>query len=77
MSLHQCLYKYDIEEKFFQRIIDIVKFIGKRRLSYRDDKLEAAYSLEDMSEDHGNFLELVVLLSKYYINLKDHLKICI
>jgi hypothetical protein len=30
-----------------------------------------------MSVDHGNFLELVVLLSKYDINLKDHLKDCI
>jgi hypothetical protein len=39
----------------------------KRGLSYGGDKLEAAYSLENMSVDHGNFLELVVILSKYDI----------
>ena len=60
-----------------QRIIDIVKFIGKLGLSYRIDKLQAAYSLKDMSVDHGNFLELFVHLSKYGIDLKDHLKDCI
>jgi hypothetical protein len=39
----------------------------KRGLSYGGDKLEAAYSLENMSVDHGNFLELVAILSKYDI----------
>ncbi|GLV33262.1 hypothetical protein CBL_08430 [Carabus blaptoides fortunei] len=73
------VYRAQIRKRreILQRIIDIVKFIGKRGLSYRGDKLEAAYSLEDMSTDHGNFLELVVLLSKYDMNLKDHLKDCI
>jgi hypothetical protein len=75
MSLHRAHVRK--RREILQRIIDIVKFIGKRGLSYRGDKLEAAYSLENMSVDHGNFLELVVLLSKYDINLKDHLKDCI
>ena len=30
-----------------------------------------------MSVDHGNVLELIVLLSKYDIHLKDYLKDCI
>lgn len=40
-----------------QRIVDTVKLIGKRGLSYRVNKLEAAYCLKDISVDHGNFLE--------------------
>ncbi|GLV34065.1 hypothetical protein CBL_05085 [Carabus blaptoides fortunei] len=75
MSVHRAQIRK--RREILQRIIDIVKFIGKRGLSYRGDKLEAAYSLEDMSTDHGNFLELVVLPSKYDMNLKDHLKDCI
>ncbi|GLV42880.1 hypothetical protein CBL_09960 [Carabus blaptoides fortunei] len=75
MSVHRAQIRK--RKEILQRIIDIVKFIGKRGLSYRGDKLEAAYSLEDMSTDHGNFLELVVLLSKYDMNLKDHLEDCI
>jgi hypothetical protein len=67
----KCLYtehKYLRKRReIFQRIIDIVKFIGKPGLSYGGDKLEAVYSLENMSIDHRNFLELVVIVSKYDI----------
>lgn len=54
-----------------ERIIEVVKFIGKRCLSYRG-KDEAAYSLENEEIDHGNFLELILLLSKYDSCLQQH-----
>jgi hypothetical protein len=37
-----------------KRLIDIITFIGRQGLSYRD-KDEAAYNLEDRSVNHGNF----------------------
>lgn len=56
-----------------ERIIDIIKFIGKRCLSYRG-KAEASYTLENEDIDHGNFLELILLLSKYDICLQQHVQ---
>jgi len=44
-----------------QRLIDIVKLIGKRGLSYRGAKnAKAAYTLNDSSLDHGNVLEIIL-----------------
>ena len=54
-----------------ERIVDIVKVIGKRGLSYRGTQFEAAYTLDDMSIDHGTFLELVILLGKYDVCMKE------
>ncbi|KAF0696605.1 Zinc finger MYM-type protein 1, partial [Aphis craccivora] len=59
-------------KKIFKRIIDCIIFIGKRGLSYRGNKFEAAYSLNNL-HDHGNFLELLLLLSNYDPVIKDHL----
>lgn len=56
-----------------ERVIDVIKLIGKRGLSYRGKDAEAAYSLDDPHIDHGNFLELIILLSKYEPLLKRHL----
>lgn len=57
----------------FQRLIDTVKLIGKRGLSYRGAKnSEAAYTLNDPTLDHGNFLEIILLLAKYDPLLKQH-----
>lgn len=58
--------------EIFKRIIDSVMFIGKRGLSYRGNKFEAAYSLNSL-HDHGNFLELLLFLSNYDSVIKDHL----
>jgi len=55
------------------RLIDVIKLIGKRGLSYRGKTNEAAYSLDDSSLDHGNFLEITLLISKYDSLLKSHL----
>ena len=48
-------------------VVDIVKVIG----SYRGMPSEAVYTLEDTSIDHGNFLEMIILLGKYDVCLKD------
>lgn len=56
-----------------QRVIDIITLIGKRGLSYRGKTHEAAYTLDDRSLDHGNFLEMLILLSKYDVVLHDHI----
>lgn len=43
------------------RIIETIKLIGKRGLSYRGSgNSEAAYNLFDETIDHGNFLELLI-----------------
>lgn len=54
-------------------IIDVVKLIGKRGLSYRGKSNEAAYTLKDENLDHGIFLEIITLLGKYDSTLKSHL----
>lgn len=54
------------------RLIEIIKLIGKRGLSYRGQKCEAAYTLNDSNLDHGNFLEMVLLVSKFDPKLKGH-----
>ena len=51
--------------------------LGKRGLSYRQVENEAAYTLDDNTIDHGNFLELILLLGKYDVCLKEHLDDCI
>ncbi|CAH0549851.1 unnamed protein product [Brassicogethes aeneus] len=57
------------------RVIDVIKLISKRGLSYRGKTNEAAYTLDSENEhkDHGTFLEIILLLSKYDIVLKNHL----
>jgi hypothetical protein len=55
------------------RIIEIIKLIGKRGLSYRGQKCEAAYTLNYCNLDHGNFLEMVILISKFDPTLQGHL----
>lgn len=58
-------------------IIEMVKVIGRRGLSYQGDKSEAAYTLENDAANHGTFLELVLLLSKFDICLQTHVNSCI
>lgn len=60
-------------------VINVIKVISKHGLSYRGDKPrdESAYSLEDLTLDHGIFLELILLLSKYDACLQGHVSECI
>lgn len=60
-----------------ERVVNIVKLIGKRTLSYRGNKSEAAHSLADMLVDHGNFLDILLLLSKYDSCWQQHVQECI
>lgn len=36
-----------------ERMINVIKVISKRGLSYRDDKHKCAYSIEEFTLDHG------------------------
>lgn len=58
-------------------IVNVVKVIGKRGLSYQGSEFEAAYTLEDHSLDHGNFLKMILLLGLYDSCLQQHLTECI
>ncbi|XP_022182782.1 uncharacterized protein LOC111042460 [Myzus persicae] len=58
--------------QILQRVIDIVKLIGKRGLSYRAHRNESALSLNNPILDHGNFLDILLLLKKYDIVLNEH-----
>lgn len=72
--------RYEMVKKkrqVLERVIDIVKLIGKRGLSYRGSIHEAAYTLDDPSLDHGNFLEILLLIKKIDVVLSDHLDNCI
>lgn len=45
-----------------QRLIDIFLFVGKQGIAYRGKTGEGAHSLDSL-ENHGNFLELVMLIA--------------
>lgn len=63
--------------QIFERIIAVVKLIGKRGLSYRGKNNEAAYCLNDSNLDHGNFLEIMILLSKYDPVICEHFNVIV
>lgn len=42
-------------------VVEVLKVIGKRGLSYREVENEAAYMLDIDSIDHGDFLEMITL----------------
>ena len=73
---HSSIRKKEIENRrqVLFRIIDIIKLIGKRGLSYRGKTNEAIYTLDNPTLDHGNFLEMILLMSKYDPVLKAHLE---
>lgn len=49
----------------------------ERGLSYRGTQSEVTYALEDSSIDHGNFLELIIVLGKYDVCTKENFTECI
>jgi hypothetical protein len=59
-----------------ERIIETIKIIDKRGLSYRDAN-EAAYTLNNDSLDHGNLFEILMLISKFDPVLNNHVRNCI
>lgn len=74
MSL--CAEQVKKKRQVMERIVDVVKVIGKCGLRYRGDKEETGYSLENLAVNHGNILELIILLSKYDICLQQHVNTC-
>lgn len=59
--------------QIIERIIDVIKLIGKRGLSYQSHRNESTLSLLDPVADHGNFLDIILLLKKYDIVLSEHI----
>jgi hypothetical protein len=59
--------------ELLKRIIDVVKLIGKRGLSYRGHRNESSFTLNSLELDHGNFLEMILLLGKYDPVMQQHL----
>lgn len=53
--------------------VEVVRVIGKRGLSYRQEENEAAYALDDDGLDHGIFLKRIISLGKYDVCLTEHL----
>ena len=61
--------------QFLDRVVSVVKMIGKWRTSYRGTgSLEAVSTLCDEKVDHGTFLETALLLATYDSILKCHLE---
>lgn len=60
--------------KVLVRVIETIKLIGKRGLSYRGKRNESGYTLHDENKDHGNFLEILRLIGKFDPTLQIHLE---
>lgn len=69
-------YKEVIERhKILERIIETIKCIGKNSISQRSHRNETSYFLEnDRLVSHGNFLEILCLLSKFEDVLRNHIE---
>ena len=67
-------HKQEVLEKrsIFLKIIEVLKLLGKQGLPFRGTT-EAACSLKDDTLNHGNFLEIIHLLSKYDKVLANHI----
>ncbi|XP_050065497.1 uncharacterized protein LOC126554459 [Aphis gossypii] len=59
-------------QKVLERIIETIKTIGKRGMSYRGTQSEVSQSLSNTNIDHGTSLELILLISKFDPILKSH-----
>lgn len=71
--LHKKKIEVTKNRNILQRVIYVVKLIGKRGLSYRGHRNEGADSLNDSTLDHGNFLDILLLLKKYDVVLCEHI----
>ena len=62
-------------KQILDRIVSIMKMVGKRGTSYRGTgSSEAVSALCDEKVNHGTFLETVLFLEKYDNILKCHLE---
>jgi len=60
-----------------ERVIDVVKLISKRVLSYRGNKYVVVYCLEDLSLDHGKYFINHSFIKKNDVVLNEHLDLVI
>lgn len=72
-QMHQQREEVKKNRQVLDRIIEVCKVIGKRGLSVRGKRNEAAYFLKDPTLDHGTFLEMIILISKYDAVLNEHI----
>ena len=56
-----------------ERIIDIIKVIGKQGLAYRGKRNERASDLTKSDINQGNFLKIVKLVAQYDSVLRCHI----
>lgn len=70
--LAQARSEVEARREILKRIIEIAKLIAKSLLSFRGHSHESSSDLDDDTFDHGNFLELVLLLAKFDPVLKEH-----
>jgi hypothetical protein len=70
------LREVQINRNILEHIIGTIKMIEKRNLSYRGAN-EVAYTLDNYSLDHGNLLEILMLISKFDPVLNNHVQNCI
>lgn len=65
----------EMNRNVLDAILNILKFISRQGLGFRGKRNEAIGDLNN-NGNHGNFLELVKLVSMYNPNLKTHLTNC-
>ena len=63
----------ELKQKDVEHLMDIIVFIGRQSLMYHATE-ETAADLNRTNGNHGNFLELVLLLSKYDQILQNHVR---
>jgi len=62
--------KVEKKRDVVQKLIRIILFLGKQGLAYRGKRHEAAH---EENFNHGNYMELVKLISEFDIALKEHI----
>lgn len=62
---------------FLLGIIEGIRYISRQGIAYRAHHGVKAYTLENRTINHGNFLELLLCWSKFDAVLKKHIKIAI
>lgn len=62
---------------FLSRIIEGIIYIGRQGIAYGAHKGEQAYTLDNKSMNHGNFLEFLMCWSKFDPILEKYLNIAI
>lgn len=57
--------------------VSVIQNSGKRDLSYRGHRDESTYTLQNEQADHGIYLEILLLQTKYDNCLRKHINDCI